>query len=91
VFPEASFAVTVTEPAVPAVTDAGNPETVRSEAEGELTVNELLVPVAEPSVATIVVEPVAVDVTVSVFAPLENAPICCVPVHDEEVKAGFPV
>jgi hypothetical protein len=56
-----------------------------------LTVNVLLSPVFEPSVAVIDVEPVVVEVTVPVLEPLVNAPMFLLPVQDDDVNAGFPV
>ena len=53
VFPFASFAVIVTEPAVPAVTGSGNPDTTKLAAFPGLTVKVPLVPVLPPPVVVI--------------------------------------
>ena len=63
--PKASLAVTVTEPVVPAVTDAGVPESVSVAAAAGLTVIPALVPVIVPvtvSVAVTVREPAVLRV-----------------------------
>ncbi len=63
--PNASLAVTVTEAVVPAVTEAGSPESTRVEAAAGLTVIAALVPVIVPvtvSVAVIVCEPTVFSV-----------------------------
>ena len=63
--PKASFAVTVTEPVVPAVTEAGVPESVNVAAAAGLTVIPALVPVIVPvtvSVAVTVREPAVFSV-----------------------------
>ena len=60
VLPKASWAVTVTEPVVPAVTEAGVAERVKVAAVAGLTVIPALVPVIVPvtvSVAVTVLEP----------------------------------
>ena len=60
VLPKASLAVTVTEPVVPAVTEAGVAERTRVAAAAGLTVMPALVPV---------IVPVTVSVAVSVRVP----------------------
>ena len=62
-FPYASFAVTVTEPAVPAVTGLEKPETVKVEAEAGLTV----IPVCEPVIVPVTVSVAVIDWVPAVF------------------------
>ena len=74
VLPNASLAVTVTEPVVPAVTEAGVPLRTSVAAAAGLTVIPALVPVMVPvtvSVAVIVREPTVCSVyaLVNVCAP----------------------
>ena len=64
-FPNASFAVTVTEPVVPAVSEPGVPESTSVTAAAGSTVIAALVPVIEPvtvSVAVTVCDPAVLSV-----------------------------
>ena len=61
VFPYASLAVTVTEPAVPAVTEVGKPETTRLVALAAFTVSGA-VPVTPETVAVTVQDPAVCEV-----------------------------
>ena len=58
-----SFAVTVTDPAVPAVVELGNPETVRLTALAALTV----IPVCEPVMLLVTVSVAVIDCVPEVF------------------------
>ena len=70
--PKASSAVTVTEAASPAVTEAGLPESTSVEVAAGLTVIEELLPLIEPltvSVAVTVCAPAVFRVAVTMWTP----------------------